>query len=51
VSAWAEAGDAKSALAWADKPESAFVRAIALAGIAEGVGKRLDQQKRLPDKK
>src|SRR5262249_41532263 len=51
VSAWAEAGDAKSALAWADKQESAFVRAIALAGIAEGVGRRLDREKQPADKK
>jgi tetratricopeptide (TPR) repeat protein len=51
VSAWAEARDAKSALAWAEKQQSVFVKAIALAGIAEGIGKRLDQEKRPADKK
>jgi hypothetical protein len=51
VSARAEAGDAEGALAWADKQELAFVRALALAGIAEHIGKRMDQQKPPADKK
>jgi RNA polymerase sigma factor (sigma-70 family) len=51
VRAWAEAGDDKSALAWVDKQDSPFVKAVALAGIAEGIGKRLEPVKRSTDKK
>jgi RNA polymerase sigma factor (sigma-70 family) len=46
VKAWAEAGDDKNALAWVDKQDSAFVRAVALAGIAEGIGKRFEREGR-----
>src|SRR5262249_28258987 len=49
LSTWAEAGDEKNALLWADKEKSAFVRAVALAGIAEGIGKRTARGKQ-PDK-
>jgi RNA polymerase sigma factor (sigma-70 family) len=51
VSTWAEAGDDKNALAWVDKQDSAFVRAVALAGIAEGIVKRLDREGRPAEKK
>jgi hypothetical protein len=40
VKSWTEAGDDVGALAWAEKEDSAFVRAIALASIAQGIVSR-----------
>jgi RNA polymerase sigma factor (sigma-70 family) len=45
MTARAEAGDEKGALAWADKQESPFLKSLVLAGVAEGLANRKQVQK------
>ena len=40
VSAWAASGDPAAALAWAEQQQEPFVKAVSLAGVAEGVARR-----------
>jgi RNA polymerase sigma factor (sigma-70 family) len=40
LAAWAEAGDTPGALAWAGRQKDPFVKAVALAAIAEGAARR-----------
>jgi RNA polymerase sigma factor (sigma-70 family) len=47
----AEAGDAKGALAWGEAQDSAFLRSVTLAAVAEGLARRKAADKRSPEKK
>jgi hypothetical protein len=49
--AYGESGLGKEGLAWANAQKSPFVKAVALAGLAEGLAKRLKQEKEQPDNK
>src|SRR5262249_40019483 len=51
MTARAEAGDEEGALAWADKQDSPFLKSLVMAGVAEGLAKRKQVEKRKVEKK
>lgn len=51
MTARAEAGDEKGALAWADTQDSAFLKSLVIAGVGEGLANRKQVEKRKFEKK
>ncbi len=51
MAARTHAGDGAGALAWSERQESPFVQSVALAGIVEGLARRLAEIKAAPGKK